>query len=123
MSRVRSSHRVSYKIRKLHGPPEGQPWIWHTRELIASPAWRARSLNCCRFIEFLELDHMAHAGTENGFLHATWGQLEHWGINRRLIAKTIKQAESLGLIRLKRGSRASYAKTNPTMFRLTYLPD
>jgi hypothetical protein len=121
--RHRPSNRVTSNPRRVLGPPEGQPWVWHTRELISSPSWRARSLNCRRLLEFLELDNMAHAGLENGFLHATWQQLERWGINRRLISATIKQAEDLGLVRLTRGSRASYAKTNPTRFRLTYLPD
>ena len=46
---------IQRKARSGH-PPEGEPWIWHSLSLISSPAWRARSINCARLIDFLEIE-------------------------------------------------------------------
>jgi hypothetical protein len=119
----RPQHRVAGMLGKVSRPPEKEPWVWHTRELLSSPAWRAMTLNCRLLIEFLELDHMAHAGSENGHLHATYGQLQGWGIPRTSISRAVGHLERLGLIAVTRGGYRAYAKTNPTRYRLTYLPD
>lgn len=114
--------RISFKHSDVARPPEGTPWIWLTRDLLSSPAWRAQSINCRRFVEFLLLEHMAHAGHENGNLVATYAQLEAFGIGRRLIGAAIEEAERLKLVEVRRGLTRAHAKTNPTRFRLTFLP-
>lgn len=121
--RKRPANRISTDLAKVSRVPDGQPFVAHTRELITSPAWRARTISARRLVEYLELEHLNHAGTMNGLLGATYGQLEAWGIGRRLINAAIREAEALGLVEVRRGGRASYAKDNPTRFRLTYLPD
>src|SRR5689334_19319791 len=89
-------------------PPEGGPWIWHQAELLSSPAWRPRSINCVRLIEFLLLEHMAHGGVENGNLLATYDRLAAFGLSRRLISQAINEAEELGLVRAQRGGRKGW---------------
>ena len=80
----RSSGRLSgSRAKKLRGPPKGESWVWLTRELVSSPAWRHRSINCVRFIDFLMAEHMNHSGFENGNLIATYDQLVAWGIAAR----------------------------------------
>ena len=107
---------------KAHRPPKGEPWVWITRDLVSSPAWRARSINCRRLIDFLMVEHMNHAGTENGRLMATYDQLVEWGMPRSEIRKAIEEAEFLGLLKCERGGR--WAGSNqPSIFRLTMYAD
>lgn len=109
------------RIKELLKPPDGEPWVWLTRELLASPAWQAQSINCRRLIDYLLIDQMNHAGTENGNLMATYDQLVQYGASRSLICNAIEEAKFLGLLRVKRGGR--WAETNqPSTYRLTFLP-
>ena len=36
----RSSGKLGGRAGKLMKPPQGEPWVWLTRELLASDAWR-----------------------------------------------------------------------------------
>lgn len=104
---------------KFLGPPEGQPWAWVTLELLQSEAWRARSINCIRLIDFLICEHGHHRGLENGNLMATYDQLQKFGLSRDLIRAAVDEAKSLGLIRVVRGGR--WAQTNqPSKYTLTF---
>jgi len=108
--------------RRVARPPQDQPWTWHTRELLESPAWRRRSVNVTRLLDRLEIDHASHAGRENGALMATYDQLVAYGIPRSEIREAIDEAEFLGLARCERGGR--WGGTNrPSRYRLTYYAD
>lgn len=108
---------------KIYGPPAGESFCWYTREMLVSPAFRERSINCRRFIDALELENMSHAGTENGNLKMPYNQLmQWWRIPRRLIRRTIDEAIERGLIEERSGLRLWYAKSMPTTFRLTFRP-
>jgi hypothetical protein len=109
---------------KIGGPPAGEPWCWHTRKMLLSPAFREASINCRRLIDALEVENMSNAGTENGNLVMPYNQLERWWhIPRRLIRQTIDEAIARGLIEERRGGWVlSYAKNNPNRFRLTFRP-
>jgi len=117
----RSSGRHSGRRKRLAEAPKGKPWVWMTRELISSDAWRCASLHCRKLIDFLCVENMNHAGLENGLLKATYDQLEAWGIPRRRICAAINEAEFLGLVRCERGVRWS-GTGKPSLFRLTWLP-
>lgn len=65
---------------------------------------------------------MQHGGRENGNLHATYTQLEKWGIARKYVSKTIAEAERLRLVDVEPGMRRSSADNFMHTFRLTYLP-
>ncbi len=118
----RSSGKRNGRAGEAHRPPKDEPWVWLTRELLNSPAWRERSINTVRLLDFLLLEHMNHAGTENGNLKATYDQLVAHGLTRSEIRAAIEEAKFLGLIRLKRGGR--WAGTNqPSTYRLTFLAD
>ena len=74
-------------------------------------------INGRRFIDFLLIEHMGKAGTQNGKLKAPHRQLEAFGIGRRLIADAIRETELLGLVECRRaGQRA------PSTYTLTWLP-
>ena len=119
----RSSGKLSgNRAKRLHAPPKHEPWIWLTRELVSNPVWRSRGINCVRLIEFLMVEHMNHAGTENGNLNATYDQLKEWGLTRSQIRPAIEEADFLGLVRFVRGGR--WAGTNqPSTYRLTFWAD
>ena len=118
----RSSGKLTGRALKAQQPPHGKPWVWHTQELLASPAWKAQRINGRRLIDFLLIEHMAHAGLENGNLLAPYDQLVTFGLARRLIWETIDRAEFCGLIRVKHGGR--WVGTNqPSTYRLTFLSD
>jgi hypothetical protein len=118
----RSSGIRTGRAGKAHRPPKDEPWVWETRALLSSPAWQAQSINAHRLIDFLKLEHMSHAGTENGNLKATHEQLRAFGLSANLIRDAIEEALFLGLIDFERGGR--WAGTNqPSVFRLTFLAD
>lgn len=118
----RSSGKLTGRARKLRSPPKGEPWRWLTRELLESAAWRGLSINGRKLIDFLLIEDMAHAGTENGNLVAPYDQLEAYALTRSEIRFAIDEAEFVGLIRCSRGGR--WAGTNrPSRYRLTFYCD
>jgi hypothetical protein len=102
---------------KLNRPPAGQPWIWLSRELLASDAWRSLSINGHRVIHFLMIEHMSKGGRANGNLKAPYRQLEQIGIGMRLIASAISETEEVGLVESHRGGMRT-----ATTYTLTWLP-
>jgi hypothetical protein len=99
-------------------PPKGQGWVWLSRELVDSDAFRSLSINALRFIRFLLSEHMRKGGQENGNLKAPYGQLAYFGgITRRLITGAICEVERVGLVDCKRGG-----KRVATAYMLTWLP-
>lgn len=118
----RSSGQLSALQRKLHGPPKGEPWAWKTSEMLASPAHRSLSRYARLLLDFLEVEHSAHSGRENGNLKATYKQLAKFGISRKQISRAISEAEAMGFIECDRGGR--WNMTNrPNLFRLTWRAD
>lgn len=118
----RSSGRMNGKTKNLLGPPPGKPWVWLIAELMASDAWRLRSHNCALFVDRLLIEHMNHAGLENGRLKATYDDLEAYVLRRRSIKGAIEEAKFLGLVRVTfHGGR--WAMTNSaSQYRLTFYP-
>ena len=103
-------------------PPKGEAWVWETKELLESPAWRATGINARRLIDFLRIEHMSHAGTENGRLLATYDQLVKYGLPRSEIHGAIGDLVTLGHIHVDPGG--SWAGTNePSRYRLTMYSD
>ena len=52
------------------GPPKGEPWVWLTRDLLRSQAWRGLGINARRLVDFLLIEYMNHGGKRNGHLLA-----------------------------------------------------
>ena len=118
----RSSGKRQGREGKAHSPPPGEPWVWLTRELVASHAWRVRSRTAIKLIDFLLIEQMSHAGTENGNLCAPYDQLVAFGCSRRLLKEAISELRFLGLIEVTPGGR--WADTNqPSRYRLTWFSD
>ena len=118
----RSGGKRNGREGRILGPPKDEPWVWLTRELLCSDAWRLRSRQCTILIDTLCIDHLNNAGQENGHLVATYDQLEAKGCRRASLRQAIREACYLGLIKVtKHGGR--WAMTNrPSRYRLTFLP-
>jgi hypothetical protein len=98
-------------------PPNGQPFAWLTREILASDAWRSAGINTRRFIDFLLIEHMNRGGKENGRLKGPREHLRAFGIARRFASTAIDEAEALGLVNCYRGGMRV-----ATTYALTWLP-
>lgn len=114
------------------GEGETEGWVAHRLELLLSPAWRARPIPLCRILERLEVEHMRHAGKENGGLCVSYAQFVASGVSRRAIRPAIAAGERLGLLCVTvagDGVRPARAKATadhiepPNVYRLTYLPE
>ena len=116
-TRIPASRRVREDIR----PPQGEPWVWLTRELLMSDAWQTLGISGRRILDRLMLEHMAHAGTENGRLRVSHRQFIRWGVSKNTIAPSIHDLQERGLICFAAsetdGTIRGYYK-----YRLTFLP-
>src|SRR5262245_50195821 len=102
---------------RANRPPIGQQWVWLTREILCSDAWRSLSINARRLIEFLAIEHMSKGGKSNGKLRAPYAHLEAFGSAPRHVAASIREAEDLGLVDCSRGGMRV-----ATTYGLTWLP-
>jgi hypothetical protein len=119
----RSSGSLTRSERKLLAPPTGRAWIWVTHDLATSDAWRGMSRYCFRFVAFLMLEYMNHAGRENGRLQATFTQLVAFGISRRKIEPAINEAVQHGLVAVERrgGLYGADQCRTTSLYRLTWI--
>jgi hypothetical protein len=93
------------------------PFVWMSRELLQSDAWRSQNIHVRRLIDFLLLEHLRHGGKKNGLLKAPQRQLYAFGIWQHDAAPAIVRAEESGLIACIRGGMRI-----ATTYRLTWLP-
>ena len=90
---------------KRNHPPAGEPWVWLTRELLESDAWRGASINARRVVERLIIEHMQHAvlKTEGSSARITTSRT-----SVSLIGSLVRQSKMpprVGLSTLPRGAR------------------
>ena len=72
-------------------------FIGHTLEMRRSPVCRALPDTARRVLDRLEVEHMEHAGTENGQLICTYDQFARAGIRRASVALAIRQLTAVGV--------------------------
>jgi hypothetical protein len=109
---------------KLNAPPHGLAWCWLTQEIMESGAFRALSINGRRALDRIMIEHMRHAGQENGRLKVTWDDFVKFGISRRLVGHALGEVISAGMVAIEiPGRRIRYGQPgDPTQYRLTWLP-
>lgn len=98
------------------------PWVAHRRALLESAAWQSLSLAARRVLDRLEIEHMQHAGLENGRLKTTYADLEAFGVRRASVSGALAELIATGLVRVTeqgRGGNAEYRRAS--CYRLTYL--
>jgi hypothetical protein len=104
-------------------PPKGEPWIWLTREMLSSPAWRALTPAALKVVKRVMLEHMAHAFTANGNLVVTYSDFREYGVRNRTVRTAIAIAEALGWLDVTVRGKASFEDQRyPSRYALTWLP-
>jgi hypothetical protein len=108
-------------MKKRPSPTEG-PWIKLHMDLLCSAAWIAAKLPTRRAVERLLIEHMRHAGKDNGRLICTYNDFAEYGIRRPSIGPAIQQAVKLGLVVITERGHRSPDHNWPSRYRLTFLP-
>lgn len=98
--------------------------MWQTLALRRSAAWLHRSHRAMLFTDFLEVEHMSHAGHKNGALVAPHRQLMAWGMRAETIRDAIQENIDRKLVERMAGGGMDLetGKRKPFLYRLTYLP-
>lgn len=104
-------------------PPAGEPFVWMTRELLSSEAYRSLSLTARKVLDRIEIEHMNHAGRENGRLKVTYVDFIDHGVPRGCILPAIRELEEKGLINRTFRGRRSHGDDpgKPGEYRLTWI--
>jgi hypothetical protein len=90
--------------------------------LLQSLVWNSLGIYEIRFLSFLLAEYLRHGRTMNGYLTATFDQLEAQRIPRSFIARTINNLVELGLLEVThQGGHAGGARQNPSRYRLTFM--
>jgi len=111
------------KSKQPNSPPDGEPWIWVTASLLASCAWRGMTVNARRVLERILLEHMAHAGKENGHLQVTHLQFKEAGVSRDYVGDAIDELAHLRLIKITTRGRGGAGTGHSSRFLLTWFPE
>ena len=98
------------------------PWVWITRDMMGSHTWAALSISARRVLDAMMLEHMSHAGRENGHLAVTYLQLEAFGVTKADIRRALQELLVCGWIRMTHQGLRVAGGGEPSRFALTWLP-
>ena len=100
-----------------------EQFVYYTREMISSPAYRALSLQGRKVLRRLELEHMAHGGQDNGKLPCRYHDFINYGCRRNGLSAALIEVEALGFAKtMTLGTRAfGNVPGKASTFLLTYL--
>ncbi len=87
-----------------------------------SPAWAAIPHTAKRVLERIELEHMRHAGRENGRLIVTYDDFAKADIRRQSVALALRQLSALGFLEVTvSGYKTAGGDKIPSKYRLTHV--
>ena len=103
-------------------PPVGAAWIWLTRDMLESPAYRALSRAGHQLLARLMVEHCNHAGKENGRLAVSWDAFQAASLHRSTIAQTLDEVTRLGFVRVVDEGHKAYGSAlgRRATYRLTF---
>jgi hypothetical protein len=112
------------RFRKLNSPPKGEPWLWLSREILESFAFRALSGASQKVVFRIGVEHLSHGGSLNGDLAVTYRDFEAYGVAATSVLLAIVEAVALGLIERRDGGTRAWGsfKGRPARYRLCWLP-
>jgi hypothetical protein len=93
-----------------NAPPDGQSWIWWTKEMYESPAFQelVKHKGALVVVNRIAYEHLCQGGKENGRLKVTFDNFVFWGIGRTRIGDNVAIAEALGFVKLVKRGLASF---------------
>lgn len=118
-----SWRKISKKERpKLAAVPQGVSWCALSEPMLGSAAWWALEPASMKILFRLLLEHLRHAGHENGRLPCTFADFERAGVRRGTIAGAIAELEALGFVECVLRGRPRFGgyPGSPSQFRLTF---
>jgi hypothetical protein len=93
------------------------------RSLLESDALASLSKAARRCLDRILLEHLDHAGKENGGLPVTYSDFEAFGVRHASIKAALTELEASGIIECVKRGRGGYGEyRRPSVFRLTFLP-
>jgi hypothetical protein len=119
--KFKDASRSYFKPSKVREIAPGMPFIMLSREVLEGLLSRPPSRRGFQMLIRLALEHLAHAGTENGNLVVTQRQFAKEGrISSDFIAPTKEELIELGWLVVEHdGQYAGGAKRDPCRYRLT----
>jgi hypothetical protein len=107
---------TSSKYRNMKRVPKGENFVLLTLSLWESEALDGLSLTGWRILRRLIIEHLRHAGRENGRLEVSYDQFEQAGCTRRSITSTLRELQKRGLLKVTevgewRGKASRYELT------------
>jgi hypothetical protein len=107
--------------RQKHTTIDG-PFVARTRAMLESPAYRVLSLSGHRVLARVEIEHLSHAGQENGRLPVTFNNFVDFGIDPHSVVPAIRECVALRFLEISRVGRAGNGEfRQATLYRLTYI--
>lgn len=92
------------------------------RSLLESDALASLSLAARRCLDRIMIEHLLHAGKENGALKVPYADFVRFGIRHASIAGAIRELEDVGFVRVEergRGGNREYRR--PSVYRISFL--
>ena len=101
-----------------------EPFIILPKSLLESFAWRAASLGCRLAIDRVAIEHLRHAGMQNGSLIVRKVDFMEHGIYNDGVAPALREACALGfLIMTVRGRAGNAEHRAPHQWALAFIRD
>jgi DNA-binding HxlR family transcriptional regulator len=101
---------------------EGKQWIPYRREVLDSPAFRRVSPLAKEVLHAIEMEHLRHAGKDNGKLIVPYNTIRRYckGASKNAIAQALRELEVVGLVIIERNKAGG--KPMPSRYLITHLP-
>jgi hypothetical protein len=91
-------------------------------DMLESPAWGVLSLSGRRILDRVAIELRSHGGYVGDGLCVTYADFEAYGVDRHAIGPAIREAGSLGFLRIKRSGYGGNSEfRRPTLYEPTYL--
>jgi hypothetical protein len=110
------------KSKPKQAKPKEPPYVKLRMEMLCSPAWAALTPAAKCVIERLIIEHIRHAGKDNGKLICTHKDFAEYGIRYPSIAPAIRLAVKLGFVEITQSGWRSAGRRRAAQYRLTFLP-
>ena len=119
--KFKDGSKSSFKPRQVREIPNGMPFIQLSREALETLLEHPPSRRGFQMLLRLALEHLAHAGTENGYLVVTHRQFtKEARISDRFVVPTKEELIELGWLVVEHdGQYRGGAKRDPNSYRLT----
>ena len=99
-----------------------EPFIVHRRSMLESSTWGSLTLAARRILDRLELEHLSHAGRENGSLPCSYRDFETFGVRKASVKVALDLLILCGFLRITELGRAGNGEwRRVAKYRLTYL--